>query len=279
MKKSQPDPDQSLPICLRALRLPTFVTYHAEVAQRAEKEGWSFKQYLSYLAELELSERRTRRIARLMKASQLPLEKTMATLNKSRLAPKVRRQLPTLCQGDFVGRAENLLAFGLPGRGKSHLVSAIGHELVQKGISVLFTRAYALVQELLVAKKELSLERKLKKLDRIDAVILDDIGYIQQDRQEMEVLFTFLAERYERRSVIITSNLIFSKWDQIFKDPMTTMAVVDRVVHHSTMLELTGPSYRSEEAEKRNQSNIGDDRKEDITETEEDTTEAEADTE
>ena len=252
MMKDQPNPRESLHVSLRALRLPSFVAYHDEVARRAEKEGWSFTQYLSHLAELELSERRARRIERLLKASNLPPEKTMATLKLPRLAANVRRQVPSLCEGDFVRRAENLLAFGLPGRGKSHLVAAIAHELVKRGISVLYTPDYALVQQLLKAKKELLLERVLKKLDRIEAVILDDIGYIQQDHQEMEVLFTFLAERYERRTVVITSNLVFSQWDKIFKDPMTTMAAIDRLVHHSVILELTGPSYRNEEAEKRN---------------------------
>jgi DNA replication protein DnaC len=252
MMKKQLDPCQSLPVSLRALRLPAFVAYHDDVTKQAEKEGWSFPQYLSHLAELELHERQTRRVQRLLRASNLPLEKTMATFKQSRLPAKIRRQMPTLCNGDFVRRAENLLTFGLPGRGKSHLVAAIGHELVQQGISVLYVSAYALVQQLLIAKKELLLERKLKKLDRIEAVIIDDIGYIQQDRQEMEVLFTFLAERYERRSVIITSNLVFSKWDRIFKDPMTTMAAIDRLVHHSTILELTGPSYRGEEAKEKN---------------------------
>jgi DNA replication protein DnaC len=257
MMKNQLNPRESLSLSLRALRLPSFVALHEEVARRAEKGGWSFTQYLSHLAEQELSERRDRRIERLLKASNLPPEKTMATLKLSRLAVNVRRQVPSLCEGDFVRRAENLLAFGLPGRGKSHLVAGIAHELVKRGISVLYTPAYALVQQLLKAKKELILERVLKKLDRIEAVILDDIGYIQQDHQEMEVLFTFLAERYERRTVVITSNLVFSQWDKIFKDPMTTMAAIDRLVHHSVILELTGPSYRNEEAEKRKSPGTG----------------------
>ena len=160
--------------------------------------------------------------------------------------------MATLCEGGFIQRAENVLAFGLPGRGKTHCVGAIGHELVQRGYEVLFQPAFAIVQRLLIAKRELSLEKELRRLDRFAVLILDDIGYVQQDREEMEVLFTLLAERYERRSVMITSNLVFSKWDQIFKDPMTTAAVIDRVVHHSVILELTGESYRSEHAKKRN---------------------------
>ena len=237
---------------LRALRLPSFVAYHEEIALKAEKEGWSFGQYLYYLAEVELEERRKRRIARLFKRSGLPLEKTLATLELSRLPTKVRRQVPVLCEGNFLEHAENVLAFGLPGRGKTHLVCAIGYELTQRGYSVLFIPAYRLVQRLLVAKRELLLENELRRLDHFDVVILDDIGYVQQEREEMEVLFTFLGERYERRSVMITSNLVFSQWDKIFKDPMTTAAAIDRVVHHSTILELTGPSYRGDVAKKRN---------------------------
>ncbi len=160
----------------------------------------------------------------------------------------MRRQVPRLCEGDFVERAENLLAFGLPGRGKTHLLSAIGHELVQRGYAVLFVPAFKLVQRLLVAKRNLELEPTLRRLDRYDAVLLDDIGYVQQSRDEMEVLFTFLAERYERRSVLITSNLVFSEWDKIFHDPMTTACAIDRVVHHATILELAGESYRAEAA-------------------------------
>ncbi len=161
-------------------------------------------------------------------------------------------RLPTLCEGGFVQNAENVLAFGLPGRGKTHCIAAIGHELVQRGHKVLFQPAFAIVQRLLAAKRELALEKELRRLDRYAVLILDDIGYVQQNRDEMEVLFTLLAERYERRSVMITSNLVFSQWDQIFKDPMTTAAAIDRVVHHSVILELIGESVRNEEAQKRN---------------------------
>ena len=107
-----------------------------------------------------------------------------------------------------------------------------------------------MVQQLLVAKRELLLDRALKRLDRYEAVLIDDIGYVQQNREEMEVLFTLLAERYERGSVMITSNLPFSKWEGIFKDPMTTAAAIDRLVHHSVILELNVPSFRVEQAKK-----------------------------
>ncbi len=236
---------------LRSLRLPSFVAHHEEVSKRAEKGGWQFDRYLDELAEIEITERKQRRITRLLKASNLPSTKTLATLELSRLPVAVKRQVPKLCEGGFVERAENLLAFGLTGRGKTHLLAAIGHELVQRGYRVVFIAAFRLVQHLLTAKRDLTLDLALRRLDAVDALIVDDIGYIQQNREEMEVLFTLLAERYERRSVLITSNLVFSQWDRIFKDPMTTACAIDRVVHHATILELTGPSYRNEAAKKR----------------------------
>jgi len=241
-------PSASLAILCRALKVPTVARHAEEVARLAERESWTFERYLHHLVELEVHERRRRRTERYLKESDLPADKTLATITRSRVPTKVLKTLPTLCEGGFVERGDNLLAFGLPGRGKTHLVCAIGHELIQRGHRVLFTPTYALVQRLLAAKRDLRLERELAGLDKFDAVILDDIGYVQQNRDEMEVLFTFLAERYERRSVIITSNLVFSEWDRIFKDPMTTAAAIDRIVHHSVILEMTGTSIRVEHA-------------------------------
>lgn len=240
-----------VPLLLRSLKLPGFVRAYEQVAEQAEREGWSFERYLHHLAEIEIEDRRGRRIERLLRQSDLPQDKVLSTLELSRLPAPVRRTVPTLCEGGFVDRAENLLAFGLPGRGKTHLVCAIGHELVQRGYQVLFVPAFKLVQRLLAAKQNLDLEATLRRLDHFDAVILDDLGYVQQGRAEMEVLFTFLAERYERRSVLITSNLVFSEWDKIFQDPMTTACAIDRLVHHAVILELSGTSYRAEEAKRR----------------------------
>lgn len=238
----------SLDGLLRTLKLPSFVSRRRELGDQAEREGWSFERYLATLAEAEIADRRHRRIERLVRQSGLPADKTLATLKLELLPTPIRRMLPSLCDGAFVDRAENVLAFGLPGRGKTHLVAAIGHELVRRGVPVLFVPAYALVQRLLAARRAFELEKALRALDAFDAIIIDDIGYIQQDRDEMEVLFTFLAERYERRSVMLTSNLVFSQWDRIFKDPMTTAAAIDRIVHHSIILELPGPSIRETEA-------------------------------
>lgn len=249
-RKSNPNPHHALEILLRVLKLPTFVALHRDVAERAEKEGWSFLEYLRQLVEAEVGERRTHRIERNLKRANLPEGKTLAALDLNRLPAAVRRQLPTLCEGAFVERGDNLLAFGMPGRGKTHLCCAIAYELIQKGKQVLFVPAYALVQQLLAAKKELRLEAELRRLDAFDAVLIDDLGYVQQSREEMEVLFTFLSERYERKSVMITSNLVFSQWDRIFKDPMTTACAIDRIVHHAIILELTGTSVRWDEAKK-----------------------------
>lgn len=244
---------ETLSMLLRTLRLPTFASMHQEATARAEREGWTFERFLQYLAEQEVVERETRRRERLLKQSDLPREKTLDLLNLERLPVKVKRQLPSLCEGTFVERGENVLCFGLPGRGKTHVVCAIGHELIARNYRVVFTPTFKLVQRLLKAKKELALEQELRKLDKYDVVILDDIGYVQQDRDEMEVLFTFLGERYERRSVIITSNLVFSQWDRIFKDPLTTAAAIDRLVHHATIFEMTSKSsYRADEAKSRN---------------------------
>lgn len=253
-QRTAPAPIESLGLLLRALKLPSFARYAEEIATKAEREGWSFGRYLHHLAELEVQERRRRRIERYLKDSELPSDKTLGTLHRARLSAKVQKMLPVLCEGDFLERGDNVLCFGLPGRGKTHLVCAVGHELVQRGHRVLFTATFALVQRLLAAKRDLCLEKELAQLDAFDAVILDDIGYVQQSRDEMEVLFTFLAARYERRSVIITSNLVFSEWDRIFKDPMTTAAAIDRLVHHAVILEMTGPSARADEAKKRGES-------------------------
>jgi DNA replication protein DnaC len=242
----------SMAIMLRSLRLPAIHREYAHMAKQGVAEEWSFEQYLKILLELEMTERSERRVERLLKRSGLPEGKSLATLDQKQLPLKVRRQIPELADGGFVERAENVLAFGLPGRGKSHLLAGIARELVmEKGYAVLFTSTHRLVEQLLVAKRALEIEKMFKKLDRFEVVVLDDIGYVQQSREEMEVLFTFLSERYERRSLMITSNLVFSEWDKIFKDPMTTAAAIDRLVHHSTILELDNDSFRAQQAKQR----------------------------
>ncbi len=187
---------------------------------------------------------------RLLQESRLPLEKSWPALDLKRLPAKVVQQARSLLEGSFLDRCENVLVFGQPGSGKTHLLSALGQELVRMGRKVLFAKCGLLVQELLVAKRDLKLLRVLKRLAGYEALILDDLGYVQQSREEMEVLFTLLAERYERGSVLLTSNLPFSGWEAIFKDAMTTAAAIDRLVHHAVIVELNIGSYRAEQAKK-----------------------------
>jgi DNA replication protein DnaC len=239
-------PADTLEMLLRQFCLSTMAARCGEMIASAEAQNWGYRKLLVQLCEAEAADRRERRRQRLLHDSKLPSGKTLGNLEEGKLPAKVRRQLPTLLEGGFVERAENLLVFGLPGRGKTHFLCALGRELILRhGCKIFFTPTFKLVQQLLAAKKDLRLDTLLKKLDGFEGIVLDDLGYVQQSREEMEVLFTFLAERYERRSVLISSNLVFSKWDQIFKDPMTTMAAVDRLVHHAIILEFDGDTHRA----------------------------------
>lgn len=240
-----------LMLFLKSFRMGTVIEIYDEALKRAEKENWGYRKFLLYLCENEYQTRHDKKIKRLLSSSKLPDGKTLASLQEKLLPEKCKRMLPTLLDGGFVERAENILAFGLPGRGKSHFLAALGHELILRHqYNVLFIPTFKLVQELLVAKQNLMLDEKLKRYNRYDVIIIDDIGYVQHNREEMEVFFTFLAERYERKSLMISSNLVFSEWDKIFKDPMTTMAAIDRLVHHSIILEFNGESIREQEARK-----------------------------
>jgi DNA replication protein DnaC len=236
---------------LKELHLPTVRTCYEEEANRSRRESLSYEQYLFEVMSAEQDARRENRIARLLRESRLPLEKNLESFEMKRLPGAFSAQVRTLLDGSFLDRRENVLAFGNPGSGKTHLLCAIGQELIHEGRRIYFSPCSLLVQDLLIAKRDLKLSRLLKHLARYDALLIDDIGYVQQGREEMEVLFTLLAERYERGSVMITSNLPFSKWEAIFKDPMTTAAAIDRLVHHSVILELNVKSYRLGESQKK----------------------------
>ncbi len=242
------DVKQTLANQLRELRLPAFRDHYEPLARQAEQDTLSYEQYLSGLTNRECEARRVNRIETMLRQSRLPLEKTLESFDLKRLPTKVSRQVRSLTDGAFVDRCENVLAFGQPGSGKTHLLAGLCQELIRQGKRVYFSSCSLLVQELLIAKRDLKLSRVLKRLSRFEAILIDDIGYVQQSRDEMEVLFTLLAERYERGSVLLTSNLAFSKWETIFKDPMTTAAAIDRLVHHSVILELNIGSYRLEKA-------------------------------
>jgi DNA replication protein DnaC len=208
-----------LTTCLKELHLPTFREQFEPFARRAERDTLSYEQYLLDLAQQECQVRQTKRIERLLRQSQLPREKDLPSFDLSRLPAGVARQVRALLDGAFLDRRENLLIFGNQGAGKTHLLCAIGQELIRTGRKLGFTTCSLLVQELLIAKRDLKLSRVLKRMARLDAVIIDDLGYVQHSREEMEVLFTLLAERYERGSVLLTSNLPFSKWSRYSRTP------------------------------------------------------------
>ena len=235
---------------LKELHLPTMRGSFEELAHRAQQESHSYERYLLELAERECQARRGRRVERLLRESRLPLAKTLEAMDLKRLPPKVVQQVRALLDGTFLDRCENVLVFGNPGSGKTHVLSAISQELIRSGRRVYFRDCGLMVQDLLAAKRDLKLSRLFKTLSRYEVLVLDDLGYVQQSRDEMEVLFSLLAERYERGSVMLSSNLAFSGWESIFKDAMMTAAAIDRLVHHCVILELNVPSYRAEQAKK-----------------------------
>lgn len=234
---------------LHALKLPTMAESFSDIALKAVRSGLSHEAYLHELVRLECEAREQRRRARLLHESGLPREKTFRTLQLGAFPPLIRQQVERLRSGAFVQQAVNVVVVGKPGAGKSHLLASLGHELVGQGHGVLWRSTAQLMQRLLAAKRDLRLPQELAKLDRYACLILDDIGYVQHDQDEMEILFTLLSERYERKTVMISTNLVFSEWTRIFKSPMTTMAAIDRVVHHCVIVDMMAvESYRAKEA-------------------------------
>jgi len=237
---------------LKELCLTTVLKRYSELAEKCAKESLGCEDYLLSVLQEESQTRRIKRIDRCLLESRLPLEKNIGTFDMNRLTPGIRQQVHSILEGGFLDHHENVLIFGNPGSGKTHLICAIAQELVRHDRRVYFATCAMLLQELLAAKRNLTLPKLFRKLNKYNAIIIDDIGYVQQDKNEMEALFTLLADRYERGSVMITSNLPFSKWERIFKDPMMTAAAIDRIVHHSIILELNIPSYRIAAAKKKN---------------------------
>lgn len=234
-----------LPIMLTSLRLPTIGKLWAPFAAQADKEGWGSARFLAALVEHELAERDQRRIARHLHESGLPPGKTFATFEFAAVPTIRKAQVMALADSDaWLDQGANILCFGPSGVGKSHAAAAIGYGLLERGKRVLFTRATDMVQRLQAARRDLALSALIAKLDRYDALVLDDLGYARKDQAETAVLFELIAERYERKSLIVTCNQPFGEWDKIFPDPAMTVAAIDRLVHHSTILEFNTESYR-----------------------------------
>lgn len=246
----------ALPAMLTALRLPSFHRHWTALAECADIEGWPAARFLAALAEVELAERETRRIQRHLAESRLPGGKTLATFDFKALPGVPRARVEALAAGDWVETGANLIAIGNSGAGKTHLLCAIGHALVETGRRVLYTRTTDLVQRLQAARRDLALEAALGKLDKYDLIILDDIGYAQKDQAETSVLFELIARRYETRSLAIAANQPFSAWDRVFPDKAVTVAAIDRLVHHATILEMNVDSYRRRAAADRTTAEI-----------------------
>lgn len=238
----------TLPAMLTALRLPSFQAHWQAVTERADKEGWPAARMLSVLADYELAERETRRIQRHLQASRLPGGKTLATFQFAALPTVSRGRIEALAGGDWLDGGGTLIAIGNSGSGKTHLLCAIGHALIEAGYRVLYTRTTELVQKLQAARRDLVLESALTKLDKFQLLILDDITYVRKDQAETAVLFELIARRYETCSLAVAANQPFSAWDQVFPDHAMTVAAIDRLVHHATILEMNVESYRRRSA-------------------------------
>jgi DNA replication protein DnaC len=239
-------------LLLSELRLPGVKLMWAKFAEQSDKEGWPAARFLAVLAEHEMADRSRRRIERHLAEARLPAGKTLATFDFDSVPMVSKAQVMALASGDaWLGKGANILLFGPPGGGKSHLASAIGLALIDNGWRVLFTRTTDLVQKLQTARRELALESALAKLDKFHLLILDDLAYVTKDQAETSVLFELISARYERRSMLITANQPFGEWGKVFPDPAMTLAAVDRLVHHATIFEMNVESYRRREAMQR----------------------------
>ncbi len=248
MKNTATDPAR-LSLLLNELRLPATKVNWPKFADQADKEGWPAARFLAALAEHELAERASRRIERHLAEGRLLPGKTLDTFEFDTVPMVSKAQVMAIVAGDiWLDKGANLLLFGPPGTGKSHLASAIGLALIENGYRVLFTRTTDLVQKLQQARRDLDLESALAKLDKFDLLILDDFAYVTKDQAETSVLFELISIRYERRSMLITANQPFGEWNKVFPDPAMTLAAVDRLVHHATIFEMNVESYRRRQA-------------------------------
>ncbi len=238
-----------LPALLTELRLPSIARNWRRIVETADRDGWPAQKTLAVLMEIEVAERASRRIQRHRDQSETPAGKTFASFDFV-AAPGLRKQqmLALGAGGDWIANGDNLLIFGQSGAGKSHVLAAICHALVDAGKRVLFTRTIDMVQRLQTARRDLALIGALEKLDKYDLIVLDDISYVRKDQAETSVLFELIAHRYERHSIAITANQPFSAWDTVFPDAAMTAAAVDRLVHHATIVEMNGESYRKRSA-------------------------------
>lgn len=242
----------TLPLLLKQLGLPSMLKHWEEEANKAKEKHITYAEYLSRLSNLEVSSRRQKRISRYITESKLPPGKTLDNFDFKVATTINPAQITALAENiSWVNQGQNLIIFGPSGVGKTHLASAIAYRLMEQGIRALFMPTTAMVQRLQLARKEYKLADAIAKLSRVPLLILDDIGYVKKSEAETSVLFELIADRYENKSLIITSNQPFSEWDQIFPDNIMAVAAIDRLVHHSTIINVTDKSYRSKQSEER----------------------------
>ncbi len=230
---------------LKALKLPSFGREYQNLARRAAEGGWAYEDYLRELLEMELSDREERTAQRRLRAAKFPDLKTLDQLDWAALKGVSRQKIMQLSSCEYLTKAEDVVLAGPIGTGKTHVAISLGVEATRRRFRVAFVRTSELVRSLLEARDERTLTRLHRRFERVDLLILDELGFVPFERAEGELLFELLSERYEQRSTIVTTNLSFGEWVEVFRDEKLTTALLDRLSHHSHILTTTGSSFRT----------------------------------
>lgn len=236
---------------LKTLKLPTFYREHGKVAKQCSVEGVDYEGYLLRLSEQELIDRQLRMVERKIKQAKFPTIKRLDSFDFKVIPSLNKRLVMELARCEFIERKENVIALGNSGTGKTHIATGLGVAACQKGLSVLFATAASIVNELLEARDEKRLLRFQKYLFRHKLLIIDELGFVPLSKTGAELLFEIFSQRYEQGSVLVTSNLPFDEWTEIFASERLTGALLDRITHHVHILEVNGESYRLKQSKKR----------------------------
>ncbi len=239
----------TLELNLKQLKLQSFIENYQGQAKQALENQYSYAAYLSVLTEFEIIRRTNAIIKSRLQEAKFPITKTLDTFDFTQTNID-KEAIFQLVDGNFTHSAKNIIFFGSCGTGKTHLAIAIGRQLCLKKYKVYFNNICNFINLLQEANQNLMLNKFFKKLEKYDLIILDELGYVPFEKQATDLLFQFFAQQYERRSLMITTNLAFSQWDQIFKDKQTTVAAIDRLVHHSYVFQFNSESYRLKESKK-----------------------------